>query len=276
MSWDDLVATALVGTARRPPALPGGNGSALDQVLRAIDPSDPEGAVLRAGATLGLYRQAGWRPPVDEGPALPRCPEETRLRCSQAAAFRLDSILGGPFRVVLGEWLALVAAAVQVVPPDRLPTLLDVASANRPLRPAVVAVIGERGRWLAGLNAAWAWAEAGGGTAEETATWATGAPAARRLVLARLRATEPRAGRELLESTWATETAEDRAAFVATLATGLSLDDEPFLEAALTTGARRCARPRRGCCPGYRSPGWGSGWPNGPGPSFASWAHGWR
>jgi hypothetical protein len=90
--------------------------------------------------------------------------------------------------------------------------------------------MGERGRWLAGLNPAWAWAA---GAAEDTTTWATGSSAARRLLLSRLRATDPVAARELLASTWSTETPDDRAAFVALLATNLSMADEPFLEAAL-------------------------------------------
>jgi hypothetical protein len=48
-----------------------------------------------------------------------------------------------------------------------------------------------------------------------------------------MRSIDPAGARRLLESTWGTETPEDRAAFVALLATGLSMDDEPFLEAAL-------------------------------------------
>ena len=230
MSWDELVASALVGTARRPPALPSADpGSALAKVLAGIDRDDHEGAVLTAGAVLGLYRQAGARPAVDSSPALPVCPPEQRFLCSPAAASRLDAILDGRFRVVLGEWLDLAARAERLVPPDRLPALLDTATTSAGLRPAVIEVIGERGLWLAGLNPAWAWAAG----AEDTTTWATGSSPARRLLLARLRATDAAAARELLASTWSTETPEDRAAFVALLATNLSMDDEPFLEAAL-------------------------------------------
>ncbi|HEX2048532.1 MAG TPA: DUF5691 domain-containing protein [Acidimicrobiales bacterium] len=231
MSWDELVASALVGTARRPPALPAADPeSPLGQVLAAVDPDDHEGAILTAGGVLGLYRQAGARPPADTGPALPVCPPERRFLCSRAAAARLDAILDGRFRVVLGEWLDLAAAAERLVPPDRLPALLDAATTSAGLRGRVTAVVGERGRWLAGLNPAWAWAT---GAADDTTAWATGSAAARRLLLGRLRATDPAAARELLASTWATETPEDRAAFVGLLATGLSMDDEPFLEAAL-------------------------------------------
>jgi uncharacterized protein DUF5691 len=218
--WDELVAAALVGTARRPPpavSLPGIHVEA-----------DPEAAVLAGGAALGLYHQAGWRPPQDPGPLPPPSPDEDRPRCSLAAAERLDAILGGRFRPVLPEWLALVTSAEQIVPPDRLPPLLDVATAAPSLRAPTLAVAGHRGRWLAAMNPAWAWA--GGG---DTTSWATGSRAARRLLLAQTREVDPDAARGLLESTWSTESGEDRAAFVGTLATGLSMADEPFLEAAL-------------------------------------------
>ena len=231
MSWDELVASALVGTARRAPALPVvDSSSALGQVLDGVDREDPEAAVLEAGAVLGLYRLAGARPSRDAGPPLPPCPPEHRPICSEAVGFRLDAILSGGFRPVLDEWLELAAGAGLVVPPDRLPALLDTATSGPALRPLVAEVAGERGRWLGGLEPGWAWV-AGGGPDDAT-VWATGSADARRLLLARLRSTDPAAGRELLTSTWATETPEDRAAFVATLASGLSLDDEPFLEKA--------------------------------------------
>ncbi|CAA9245064.1 MAG: FIG01121071: hypothetical protein [uncultured Acidimicrobiales bacterium] len=233
MSWDELVAGALVGTARRPPAIPAAEpGSALGDVLAAIDPTDAEGAVLTAGAVLGLYRQAGVRLPADNGPPPPASPPEVRPHCSEAAAYRLDVMLAGRFRPVLEEWLGLVAGSGRLVPPDRLPGLLQTASTSPALRPGAAEVMGERGRWLANLNPVWAWA-AGGAEADDAGTWATGSAAARRLLLGRIRATDPGVARELLVSTWATETPEDRAAFLAVLATGLSMDDEPFLEAAL-------------------------------------------
>lgn len=234
MSWDELVASALVGTARRPPAIPTAAtpGSALAALLSGIDRDDPEAAVLQAGAAVGLYRQAGWRPLVDGAPLPPASPADDRLPVSEAAALRLDAMVAGRFRPVLPEWLALVAAAGRRVPADRLRALLDVASANPGLRAATVAVAGERGRWLGGLNPSWAWAAAGEGV-DDRATWATAPPPTRRLLLGRLRAADPAAARELLASTWATETPDDRAAFVATLTAGLSMDDEPFLEAAL-------------------------------------------
>jgi hypothetical protein len=228
VTWDELVASALVGTARRAPALPA--VAALGQVLDRIDRDDREGAVLKAGAALGLYRLAGARPSPHEGPPLPVAPAERRPVCSEASAAHLDAALRGDFGVVLGEWLQLAAAGQRLAPPDRLPLLLDAATTNATLRPAVTEVMGNRGRWLGELNPAWSWAA---GAGEDPSIWATGSSAARRLLLARLRQTDPGAARELLASTWATESPEDRAAFVGALTTNLSMDDEPFLEDAL-------------------------------------------
>lgn len=238
--WDELVADALVGTARRRPAGVGAApGSALAEVLAGVDSvADPEGALLAAGAAVGLYRQAGWRPPGDGEPLPAPSPDDERPHCSEAAAERFDAMLDGRFRPVLPEWLALVAAAGQLVPADRLPALLDVATASPVLRAPALRVVGERGRWLAGLNPAWAWA-AGTGDAE---SWATGSRAARRLLLARVRAEDPDAARALLESTWATESADGRAVLLGELAAGLSMADERFLEAALDDRGREVRR----------------------------------
>ena len=227
MSWDELVASALIGTARRPPAIPGEPRA----VLASIDRDDPAGAVLKAGAALGLYRQAGARPAVDGTPPPAPAPDERRPYCSVVAAERLDAMLAGRFRAVLGEWLRLVAGAGLLVPPDRLPGLLYAGAVDPRLRAGATDVIGERGRWLAGRNPAWAWAS--GRADDDVGTWATGSRDARRLLLARLRPVDAGRVRELLASTWATETPEDRAAFLTALATNLSMDDEPFLEAAL-------------------------------------------
>ena len=72
-----------------------------------------------------------------------------------------------------------------------------------------------------------------GVTDDVEAVWANGGRQERRALLERLRRTDPAAGRELLASTFAEETWEDREAFIDLLTIDLSDDDEPFLEAAL-------------------------------------------
>ncbi|WP_143219756.1 DUF5691 domain-containing protein [Actinomadura sp. CNU-125] len=65
------------------------------------------------------------------------------------------------------------------------------------------------------------------------AAWRSGTRHRRAAYLSRLRGTDPAAARALLRESWDREPAPDRAAFLGTFAWGLSLDDEPFLEAAL-------------------------------------------
>ena len=95
-------------------------------------------------------------------------------------------------------------------------------------RPAVAAVAGPRGEWLAARRPDWAFT-----APDPDQTWASGGRAQRRALLAALRAEEPARARALLESTWAEESPDDRASFVAALVANLGPDDEPLLENAL-------------------------------------------
>jgi hypothetical protein len=109
-------------------------------------------------------------------------------------------------------------------------------------------VVGQRGRWLARLNPAWEYAafeqkiersegreieQQGELSALEQETWETGGRALRRSLLQQVRANAPARARALLALTWSSEKADDRAAFIEALASGLSMADEPLLENAL-------------------------------------------
>jgi hypothetical protein len=105
-------------------------------------------------------------------------------------------------------------------------------------RPRLLPILGQRGRWLAGLNPDWSFAaeaslDALQDEAKLAALWQTGTRNGRMFLLETLRAERPAIARTLIESTWTSEKADDRAAFVEALALGLGPDDEPFLEAAL-------------------------------------------
>ncbi|MFD9097076.1 DUF5691 domain-containing protein [Streptomyces collinus] len=246
--WEDLVTTALLGTDRRPPAVaPGGQAPA---------------ALLDAAAVATVRRRAGLRP----GPAAPRpepAPRDPRPALPAAAARRLAILLadrpgggsGGrrgssPDLIeLLPQWLAAAGAHGYAAPPQALPALLDAARGRTDLRPAALAFAGPRALWLARLNPDWRFAlrsAPGGGTtlpdpADEDAVrrlWEEGLFAERVALLAALRARTPAPARELLASTWTTERAEDRLMFLDSLRTGLSLEDEPFLEQALGDRSR--------------------------------------
>ncbi|HEY0020399.1 MAG TPA: DUF5691 domain-containing protein [Longimicrobium sp.] len=132
---------------------------------------------------------------------------------------------------LLPEWLALARETGVAVPPELLPEMLAFGEQYVDMRDVVAAAVGELGQWLAAMNPPWAYAAAP--PADPAAAWAAGTTEVRLRILRHLRRTYPAAGLALLRSTWATATSDDRVAFLETLETGLSLDDEPFLEFVL-------------------------------------------
>jgi hypothetical protein len=210
--WEELVSAALVGTDRRAVA-----------------------DLLGQAAVSTVRRRAGQRP--HRGEPLPVAPSEERPLVPHAAAARLARVLDGEWPRLLPEWLETAASRGCRVPPAAIPRLLDHGARDRSIRPYLGVLAGARGRWLAVLNPAWAYLmeEAAGVDPADTraARWELGTSGDRRAHLAGLRAADPAAARELLGQTWDKETPEDRSAFVAVFADGLSMADEPFLEAAL-------------------------------------------
>jgi hypothetical protein len=152
---------------------------------------------------------------------------------------------------LLTHWLRACDAGGHRVPHALLPTLLDLATAQRSLRRVAARVVDERGLWLAAQRADWAWvldAAAGVDVSAEPDVdpddWARLPSAERVPVVASLRARDPDAARALVESTWATDAARDRRAHLETFRVGLGPADEPLLERALddrSAGVREVA-----------------------------------
>ncbi len=111
-------------------------------------------------------------------------------------------------------------------PPELVPALLDYGEGRPERQEGVRAAAGPLGRWLAAREPRWAYVL----PVDET-RWSDAED--RVDLLRRRRHEDPDAARELLASTWAEETWEDRQAFLEELETGLSDADEPLLEIAL-------------------------------------------
>jgi hypothetical protein len=216
----DLLAAALVGTARRP--WPGSH------------------TLLETAAVALTRRRAGVTPADSGHPPVPAAPPETTPALPAAAGRRLVRILGEGVpggaqlaQELLAQWLDAAAARGGHVPPVALPALLDAGRRNSIIRPALAQVAGRRGAWLAGMRADWRWLRDESVAVPSSAAWETGTVGERLGYLTELRRADPAKARELLESTWAQESSEDRARFVNALGTGLSTDDDPFLDRAL-------------------------------------------
>jgi hypothetical protein len=243
----DLVAVATVGTAQRPlPDLPEG-------LLPASGAgSEPAFVLLDAAAVYGVIRRATL--PTREGAAPPPAPDDPRPEPSERFVSALVRLLPGPdttpaapyIPALLTEALGWIAAVGWRIPDRLLVPLLGQSVRDRTVARAMAAVLGERGRWLAAQNPAWAAA-----LADESAiklseeTWHEGTPAQRIGYLTAVRAADPEAGRALLEATWGSEGVAERVAFAEVIAATALPSDEAFLEAALRDRSARVADAAR-------------------------------
>ena len=137
----------------------------------------------------------------------------------------------------LPETFRLVNAIGRRLPNALLTSALEIKGG--PARAALPPILGERGRWLATLNARWQWAaeplaerETGDPDAADR-LWQEGTAAQRRDVLERLRATAPDSARRWLADAWKDEKPDSRLDLLCAMQTGLSAADEPFLEHVL-------------------------------------------
>ncbi|XVV10690.1 DUF5691 domain-containing protein [Actinoplanes sp. CA-131856] len=217
----ELLAAALVGTNRRPWT----GGSSL----------------LETAAVALTRRRAGVQPATGHT-GVPAAPAETMAALPGPAGTRLMRILGEGVpggaqlaQELLSQWLAAARELGAHVPPVALPALLDAGRRNSIIRPALARVAGARGGWLAGMRDEWRWLRDEAQAPSPTAAfdWQTGSSGERLGYLVTLRRTDPGRARELVESTWAEDSSDDRARFVGALATGLSPADDPFLDRAL-------------------------------------------
>ena len=226
---DALIRSAITGTSQEaPPAsvLP------TDDLLGSAEGMSPERDLLLRAGMRAVYRVAGRR--ATTGVEAPQpAPMETLPACSAKAAEVVRQLLADQRDAILREALERLRLAGLRLPHALLPVALDVQQEE--LRPAVSAVLGERGRWLAGFNPAWAWATIpeGGTEEDDEAAWEEGALPERLEALRRVRGRDADQGLWWVDEAWKAEKAEARTAMAAALETGLSSADEPFLERAL-------------------------------------------
>ncbi|GAA1481604.1 hypothetical protein GCM10009624_20440 [Gordonia sinesedis] len=232
--WPTLTSTALIGTARR--AVP---DIALGIELRAD--ARPEDRMLDLAALMDAARRAGRvaDPCGDLPPAAP--PDRYREPSGAQRELLAVTILQSPAGLrgrsaLLAHWCGEAAAAGVHATGNLLPHLLELATADHALRAPLRKVLDARGYWLAALNPDWQWAKEttpapAAGIADTE--WVHLPTPARVVRVQELRRSDPAAGRELMESTWSSETAKDRGALLGALSTTVDSSDEELLERAL-------------------------------------------
>jgi hypothetical protein len=242
-NWQDLVTASLIGTERAVvplaeiPGFPASDDPASDDPASDDLTKDPAAVLLDRAALLTAARRAGRRP--DHAEPLPVCEPDPRPAVSAAAGRRVARMLSGEYPDLLAEWLTAASARGLRAPAQLLPALLDRARRVSPadpesssLRRLIAEAGGSRAKWLAGLNPEWKFAAQAQDALTGDDAWRLGDASQRRGYLSALRACDPAAARDLVAGSWDAAGAE-RVMFLSVLADGLSLADEPLLEAAL-------------------------------------------
>jgi hypothetical protein len=196
-------------------------------------------SLLVSAIQTGIAELGGYIPATFEGKST-ACPPESQPQMPEKAAGLLKRLVAGEFDGLLPEFLQLTAERGYIVPPETLPALLGLGKND--LRKLVLPVIGERGRWLAAHNPAWAYALG----RDPRDAWENGVRVERIAALEQIRASEPGKAREWIQASWEQDSPEDRSLFLGACSVGLSLEDEPFLETCLDDKRKEVRDEARG------------------------------
>jgi Family of unknown function (DUF5691) len=242
MNRDPFTVFVLLGTERMgaPPVPP---HAVLAEAWAALDWAARESTALSALALVAAARGAGAVSETCE-PLEGAAPEETRPCCAPRAALCLRRMLGGEHAEFLPEWLDEATRRGQRAAFRDLPLILRLATRERALRPALAAVLGERGAWLARRTEGWR--EVLDSTtacgALEIAAWETGTPSERVAWLRQTRALDAARAAEVLAKAWGEASGEERERWLAVVAEAPTAHDVPLLEGEALRDRRREVR----------------------------------
>jgi Family of unknown function (DUF5691) len=236
-AWETLVASALVGTNRQEPSIDLTH-PALTDYGTALPSQSATQQILSVAGLIAAYQSVRNCPSPATSPLLAPAAEADLPCCSQLTAQHLSAILNeSRYEPILPELLQLLAQAGQTVSPDYLPLLLDRGKRDKSLRPLIMSILGTRGQWLVRKNPDWEYALVAAISSPDLPQlqefWTTGTRSERLAALTQWRQIQPAKARQAIEDSWKQDRADDRKAWLEVLQTGLSLEDEEFLEVAL-------------------------------------------
>ena len=253
----ELATQVLLGSERSPPCLPQLSGALGELLLAACPPEDSnEVRLLRYAGSLAVCAAAGYVPALAEEAPPEACQEEELLTADHPAlGATLQQILADGPDPLRREAFGRLAITGRCLPPGLLPRALTLGKKTADLRPALLAVLGRRGQWLAPLNPAWTWAVGGADPIADLTLWDHGSPEQRKLLLDKVRKSDPGQARALLQDGFSQLEARERASLLESMGCGLASADEDFLETLLADRSkevRQRAANLLACLPGSR------------------------
>ncbi|GJM31192.1 MAG: hypothetical protein DHS20C18_01930 [Saprospiraceae bacterium] len=224
--WEKLVKLALLGAERT--HLPESTRQQLED--QGIDTDAPFSTILlEAAALYNQFNKAAFPLPDWKDPLPEPIDVGEQQGCNVASSHHLKLILSGPYRQALPEFLGLLGANNQCLPPEALPPIFDSALRDPEFWALVRPTIGAGGHWLLSLNPDWQ------ALRENTniSDWETSNREERTAIIRYLRHTDPQLAIVLLERTWHQDSVADKMAFLPLLEINIAPGDEDFLEARL-------------------------------------------
>lgn len=231
--WQSLLPAAMVGTEKMAlgaPTLSGDVGALLAQLHAQAD--SPARALLQTAGVLAVCERAarqGQPAPATASASDTAAPDVTPALSANNPTLTLRwALADAPARLQI-ELLQHLKAAGLRLPASLLPAALEAGQRSVALRPALLTVLGERGRWLARQNTAWRYATGAAEQAPLETRWSEGSLTQRVELLKGERQSDPASARQRLQTALPDLPAKERAELAAVLIEGLSMADEALL-----------------------------------------------
>jgi Family of unknown function (DUF5691) len=226
--WLHIVNTSMIGTDKKSISttdLP----SALQEPAQLIfsnESSDKEEKFLQIAALVLGFRQSGFVPLKKEQATIPAANAEEKPYCNKMAGQVLKDILYEESIPLLKFWLQQCTDKNQIILPDMIADLMEIATVQKSLQSLIARCCGKRGEWLSQFNTTMHFSTAQ--SPEEL--WQTGTPEQRRMVIKNTRATNPAMARAWLQQVWPQEDAATKTSFLEILENNINTEDIAFLE----------------------------------------------
>jgi hypothetical protein len=229
-TWNHIINTALLGTEKRvlkKEELTPEVAEYFDLITTQTETR--EDAFLQTASLIYNFRRCGFTPMHKAATSISKAEKEEKRYATESAHSVLYDILETTSNSLFHFWLNQCVQANKIVQPETIPLLFDEGMKNKSVRPLIYNCCGRRGAWLLQFNPHWKYVD----TSTDEELWETGSLEQRKNILSKLLKTHPVKARELLQQTWAQESAATRTELLQQVAMNANESDLSFLEEAL-------------------------------------------